>query len=344
MRSPTQAPRLHLRASEWYAQNDLVADAVHHAFAAEDHERAADLVELAWPAIQKGFHPATWLGWAKALPDELVRARPVLSVGYAWTLLDGGELAGVESRLRDAERWVDMQAKADVPASVTAAVDMDAGEMVVVNEEEFRTLPATIASGRAYLARAQGDMPATVRYARRALDLLPEDDHYWRGIAAMFLGQAYRANGDLEEAYQAVAGSVASLHAADHVHFQIVGTVILADIRAAQGRLREAARTYEQALQLAREKGESAQPGTVDLYVGLSELSREWNDLNAATQYLRQGQELAEQALSAGSEYRLCVAMARLKEAQGDLEGALDLLQRAERLHDRDPSPRPASR
>ena len=45
--------------------------------------------------------------WVKALPDELIRARPVLCVGYAWALLNGGELEASEARLRDAERWLD---------------------------------------------------------------------------------------------------------------------------------------------------------------------------------------------------------------------------------------------
>ena len=47
------------------------------------------------------------LGWLEALPDELLRVRPVLSVGYAGTLLSTGELEGVEARLQDAERWLD---------------------------------------------------------------------------------------------------------------------------------------------------------------------------------------------------------------------------------------------
>ena len=51
-----------------------------------------------------GGHAARWL---EALPDELVRGRPVLSVGYAGALLLDGELEGVEDRLRDAERWLD---------------------------------------------------------------------------------------------------------------------------------------------------------------------------------------------------------------------------------------------
>ena len=48
----------------------------------------------------------TFYGWLKALPDELVRARPVLSTYYAFALLGRGELEAAEARLRDAERWL----------------------------------------------------------------------------------------------------------------------------------------------------------------------------------------------------------------------------------------------
>ena len=55
------------------------ADAIRHALAAEDFARAADLVELAVPAMHRSRQEATLLGWLRALPDELVRRRPVLS-------------------------------------------------------------------------------------------------------------------------------------------------------------------------------------------------------------------------------------------------------------------------
>ena len=55
--------------------------------------------------------------------------------------------------------------------------------------------------------------------------------------------------------------------------------IALADIRIAQGRLHEAMRTYEQALQRASEQGAPVLRGTADMYVGMSELHREQNDL-----------------------------------------------------------------
>ncbi|MGB3701647.1 MAG: hypothetical protein WA997_10285, partial [Anaerolineales bacterium] len=102
-----QLRTLHLRASEWYEHNGSQSDSIRYALAAEDFERAAGLIELAWPAMDESFQLATWLGWGKALPGEIIRTRPVLCVGYAWALLNGGEFEAAEARLLDAERWLE---------------------------------------------------------------------------------------------------------------------------------------------------------------------------------------------------------------------------------------------
>ena len=48
---------------------------------------------------------AALLAWLRALPDEVVRRRPVLSVGYAWALVASGDFGDAEGHLQDAERW-----------------------------------------------------------------------------------------------------------------------------------------------------------------------------------------------------------------------------------------------
>ena len=338
---PAQVPILHQRASAWYADNGLPADAIRHALAAKDFARAAGLVELAWPAMDGRFQAATWLGWAKALPDELVRARPVLSVAYAWAFLNGGKLEAAEARLGDAERWLDTSAEGSERLEAPSAriIAESATERVIVDEAQFRTLPASIATARAYLAQARGDLPGSVAYGRRALDLLPEGDHLRRGPAAALLGLAQWASGDLEAAHRALADAMAGFQKVGNLHFAISVTYGLANIRMAQGRLREAVKCYAQALQLALEQGEPLLRGTADLYLGLSELHREQGDLDAAIQHLLRSEELGEQAALPDWRYRLCRVQARFKETQGDLAGALDLLDEAERHYYRTPLP-----
>ena len=317
------------------------ADAIGHALAAKDFARAADLVELAWPAMDGRFQAAMWLGWARALPDALVRARPVLSVAYAWALLNGGELEAAEARLWDAERWLDPSAeRCEHPEAPSAQIVATmATERVIVDEEQFRTLPASVATARAYLAQARGDVPGSVKYGRRALDLLPAGDHLRRGPAAALLGLAYWASGDLEAAHQTLADAMANFQTVGNLHFAISGTYGLADIRTVQGRLREAVRTYAQALQLALAQGEPLLRGTADLYLGLSELYREQGDKDAAIQNLLHSEELGEQAALPDWRYRLCRVQARFEESQGNLAGALDLLDQAERHYYRGPVP-----
>jgi LuxR family maltose regulon positive regulatory protein len=65
-----------------------------------------------------------------------------------------------------------------------------------------------------------------------------------------------------------------------------------------------AMRTYERALRLASEQGGAVARGTADIYVGMSELQRERNELDAATLSLHRSQELGEQSGFSQNRYR----------------------------------------
>ena len=91
--------------------------------------------------------------------------------------------------------------------------------------------------------------------------------------------------------------------------------------------------TYDQALQRAPEQDGLVLRGTADMHVGMSEIYRERGDLPAATQQLLRSEELGEHIGLPQNRYRWRVAMARIREAEGDLGAALDLLNEAERLY-----------
>jgi ATP/maltotriose-dependent transcriptional regulator MalT len=319
---PDNVPALHSRASGWFERNGEPTEAIRHALAAGDFDRAANLAELAIPAMRQDRHEATIRGWLKVLPDEVVRVRPVLTVGLAGALVVAGEFEGVEGRLRDAERWLDVTGSGAPSA-----------EMIVADEAGFRSLPGATEAYRAALALAHGDVPGTVTHARRALEVSPGEDHLVRAAAAGMLGLASWTSGDLEAGYQGYAECVDGLRRVGHIADIFGCSIALADIRRTQGRLRDAMRTYEHALQLADDQGGPVVRGTSDMYVGMSEVYRERDDLQTATELLVRSQELGEHIGMPQNRYRWLVAMARIREAGGDVGAAVDLLDEAERLY-----------
>jgi LuxR family maltose regulon positive regulatory protein len=310
----------HRRASAWHERAGALADAVRHALGAGDPERAAGLLETTWPAKNRSHESARWLALARTLPEDVVRARPMLGMGYAWALLNGGELEAAESRTRDVARWLDA-----APAADAARVP---------------SLSTELASARVYLAQARGEIPGTVEHARRALDLVPESDLAGRATGTALLALARWSRGDLEVAHGTFADALALMRRNGDLLDVVRGTFVLGDIRAAQGRLREAATFYEEGLRLAAEQPPSAAPEIDELHLGLSELHREWGDLDAAAALLRTAAESAERTGYRGKRRRWCTAMARVREAEGDPHGALALLDEAEAHDVRDPIPR----
>ena len=308
---------LHRRASLWFEHHNDPAEAIHHAFAAEDFERAASLIELSIPAMRQRRQDATLRGWLERLPPAVVRVRPTLSMGLVGVLMASGEPDAVDEMLTDVERWI------QAPSA----------EMIVVDEEGFRHLPAAVEIYRAGRAQTRGDVATTVAHALRAIDLSAEDDPFTRAAASGLLALASWTAGDLEAAHRLYVECSTGLERLGFGADAIGSTMAMADIRRGQGRLTEAMHTYEQAL---RERGHSAERttlGAADLYVCMSEVSFERNDLAAATRQLRHAQELGEHNGLRQNRHRWRIAAARLRYTEGDPDDAIALLDDAARLY-----------
>ncbi len=311
--TPEEIAQYHICASEWYEKNSDEAEAFHHLIAARDFNLAAGLAERSWQTMNESLQSAVWLGWVKQLPEELIRSRPVLCTQIAWGFMDVGEVDASESRLRDAERCLEGPSE----------------EIVIVDVEQFRILSARIAFARAYNAQTQQDFLSTMKYAELVFKLIPEENHFLRAQTTAILGGTYWTNGDLDAACRSMSDWIDSSLRVGNFIFAIAGASGKADILTAQGHLREALRTYLQSLQLASAHEIEAQQVTAQHHLGLGMLYHEMGDDEAAAQHIQKSLGLGERSMSVDWTYRRCLAQARLKESEGELETALDLLDEA---------------
>ena len=326
---PAALAELHGRASAWFSSNDEPVDAIRHAVAAGDFELAADLVEAEVPAWRRDRQESTIRRWLQLLPADVIRKRPVLMIDLIGALASIGEFADdTEERLDDTERLVNL-----------AKAGSSGADVVIVRQEQMRSLPAAIEMYRAALALTRGDLDGTQHHGRRALDMTPDDEHLVRAAAGALVGLASWARGDLDAACDGYVESIDGLRRAGHIADVLGCSIALADLRLAQGHLRDAMSIYTDALDLGTSQGGAPLRGTADMYVGLSDIHRERGELDAARDHLRRGAELGDHNGLPQYPYRSRLAMARLRAAEGDFEAALVLLDDAERVYTTDFSP-----
>jgi LuxR family maltose regulon positive regulatory protein len=308
---PADVRELHARASRWFEAHDGRPAAFLHAVAAGDFERAADLAELELTSFGQGRQETTLRNWMEALPPEVLARRPVLNLGYVGALMAIGDFAGVEPRLDHIQAQLDQR-----------------DDTIVVDQAQYERIPAQVAVYRAGLARLRGDVSGTLTFARQARELVQSDDNLGRGAASGLLALAYWSEGDLDAAHRWYSDARDSLDHGGYAPDVIGCTLALADIRVAQGRLRDAMATLERGEALSREHG--GLRGATDMHIGMSELWLEHDDLDAALAQLETARKLGDAAGLPQYPYRSRVAMALVRAAQGDTGTALDLLDEAE--------------
>jgi LuxR family maltose regulon positive regulatory protein len=301
---------LHGRASAWYEGQGLVGEAVGHALAAAEWPRAARLLErYVLPAIVGG-QVRTALGWLGRLPEATLFAHPRLCIYHALALLFANDLAAAESRLGDAERRIGPD---------TPPADADAA----------RGYAAAI---RANLALYTGDLAGCVAWGERVLALLPETEVIARTTARLHVARAFRITGEVTAAAERRAvAAVGPIRASGSVLGTVGALANVARLHRLQGRLRAAAATYDE---LAASAGGAdalrGLHGGLAYFVGLGELHRERDELDAADGYLAQAMALLPGTRTVDAEDVALgyLALARLQCARGEHAAARATLDR----------------
>jgi LuxR family maltose regulon positive regulatory protein len=326
-RSASDRLGLYRRASLWYEQEGFIAEAVSQALSAPDSGLAADLLERHGLAIF--FRSETMLvhTWLKALPESVLRERPLLCALYANTLAHSG---GFDSpSLQAADRWLKLAEQ--MPAARQTAP----GGTNLPHPDLAKNL---IALSRAYLAWWRRDpAEAVIALAERALaglppeDSVPVDPDFLRLRSGLNnnLAFAHLSLGDEEAAGRMLAQARRIGQACGDLLNAYAAAGMQCDILRRKGRLQEACALCREELQNLGGGDSIPYAGLVHIYFGQIQL--EWNNLEAAESELTMGVNLSRLTAAPNILVIGSMALADLHQARGDASGALDALQRLEK-------------
>jgi LuxR family maltose regulon positive regulatory protein len=183
---PKAIAELHNRAGTWLANQGTIEEALHHALAANNVASAVQLIEQSrhdllnrenWYALERLLN---------ALPAEIESKYAGLLVTRAWTLVMRLSLPPIAHLLEEAEHRL-------------------AQDSSTYTEPERLSLVGEIDAIRSMCGSWQGlDMNSVIEYCERAVECIPTEHTFARGIAYGHLGNALVLVGQSKTAFRLV--------------------------------------------------------------------------------------------------------------------------------------------
>jgi LuxR family maltose regulon positive regulatory protein len=292
--------QLHRRASAWYAQHDLIGEAIYHALEGKDEVSAASLIKQATQSMMSTGQVGTLHNWLEALPVEAFQTYPHLKMCRGWIYAVQGDIARSAQTLQEA---------------------LDTLETLPVSPE-YAMLRLELLSILCRNVLIWVDTSKAIERSQAVLSLLPQENVTARARVLSALALAYGFEGQSDKALQAYHECLGLTRTIGN-YFLIANTTAMMSLGLLEnGQLHETVR-FNRAI--IDEEVESKQriffPAGVG-YLGLANVYLEWNDLKTAKHYLTQGMELCRQGGLTGDLRMGYIISARLHQACGDFIGA----------------------
>lgn len=314
-RAPQRLTDLHGRAASWLSAHGQTSEAVAHALAAGDADRAASLVEdCAMPLIMQS-HLTMVRQWLSLLPHDLIARRPRLQLAQVWIQFHMSRPQEAAKTLKAAKRSI---------ADLAAAGALDAREQAALRAE-LLTLTAGVIS-------AADRSRTAARLAAGWLDELPEDKPFFKGTLGNIRAFCLYSLGDMDGARAASLKARDSHALARSVFGLVYCDLILGLIEKSTGNLQGAHRLFDRAVSLARAELGPGSYAEAMVAIFEVELLYEWNELGAAERLLHTNRQIIEECGLVVHEMACKLHLARIAAARGRHDEAMAVLERAERL------------
>lgn len=310
---PGYAAMLHTRASQWFAEHRFEEKAIEHALAAHDSTHAVTLIEQVVQTFLVRGEVTVLHGWLTALPDAVVRASPHLCIAIAWIVF-------ITSQPDRFLSWVE---------AAEQAFHLCQERLPPLARIE---LCSEIVGLRAIYTISFNHFSQAITTCHQALQQLPKENQYPRGLLLLMLGIAYTRSMNVSAGAQAIAEASSLLQATKHALLQPYVIIGQAELYLAQAYAVQAAKLCRQVIALATEQNVPAIFSAGIAHASLGSIFWEWNDLETAKHHLLQAWDLGMQTQTAQTLLTAAFFLIFVSHAQGDTHAAHFWLQRMETL------------
>jgi LuxR family maltose regulon positive regulatory protein len=315
--NPSEIKELHFRASSWFKDNNMMHEAIDHAFSSGNYSSAAALINGDVEEIFSRSELPELTSWLRKFPPEVLHSEPRLNMIGAWAYLATGQSDEAESHLQIVEDILGSKADGSPESQELPA--------------ETRGALAEICCIRTSRSFNQFNLEEALSLSNRTLAYLTEEvqsglfNEKRDILAVTFFNQAvmFELKGKITRASKLFSKSIELNE--NNLHLVPMAISRLANLQELHGSLGKAEETYHLAMRITEDyQYPLPLAGMTD--IGFGSLSCERNNLEDAEIHLKKGIELGYmwslwELLTAGYMH-----LARVEMAKGEFNSANTLI------------------
>ncbi len=300
---PDLAKNVHRKAALWFARNHYLEDAFQHAFASEDFEFAADLMEDCWAQFYDRYNVTFYLRWIAKLPRDALIRRPLLRLHECSISIESFQWSDVEAVLRDIEEHHERALERYHGVKKTLCRDM-------------------IAYLKCVLPYYRDQVRADAQQLDQIVHKSSPADKFLLGITKVTMARCHALQGNLTAAAETLRETSATVLSSDNTWTRMLWCKVASDVECWQGRLHRAEAVLSDCLLLLEQKGLSESPMQCMYYLPMAWLLYYRNDLEKALEYGVIAVRSAEQGRATGFVVEGNILLLFVYAALGDAENA----------------------
>jgi LuxR family maltose regulon positive regulatory protein len=265
--SPDRLGALHRQAALWFARNGYLEDAFQNAFASEDYEFAADLMEDYMLQINDRYEYASGSRWLAKLPDRVFRSRVLIRLHDCGQKIETFRLADIEAVLRDIEK--------------------DPGHAFDRYTGRKRTYCEDVSTYFSYVLRYYYKDPGhpVPEQLEKAFRMISSENGLFAGYLKTIIAWSYISLGNPPKAEAALEEALPLIISSGKLWARVLWFRLSATVQRIQGRLRTSEAILREGFEFLEQRKLAGTPLRYVLYVPLAWVHFQRNEIENASRY-----------------------------------------------------------